>query len=176
MTGYWAPVRIRLPRRRRCCRAARRRPCPRRLAARCVRQLPARLALPRLEEHHPHPGGAHRGHGRRRRAARSNRGSFVYRPLAHRAVVRASRSSLHQGLTLRQELIIAYGQVGPALAHPHPIHSAHRRHAHRASRDIEEKPHAVALSLRLRLESRFGKEDFGAYLSRNDMFRIPQSQ
>ena len=91
-TGYWAPVRIRLPRRRRCCRAARRRPCPRRLAARCVRQLPARLALPRLEEHHPHPGGAHRGHGRRRRAATSSRGSSVYRP------ARASRRRAHFSL------------------------------------------------------------------------------
>ena len=81
-----------------------------------------------------------------------------------------------KGSSPRQELIIAYGQVGPALVHPHPVRSAHRRHAHRTRRDIEEKPHAVALLLRLRLESQFGKEDFGAYLSRNDMFRIPQSQ
>ena len=63
------------------------------------------------EQQHPHPGGAHRGHGQRRRPAASSRGSCVpprsrIAPscalLAHLCI----RSS-----SLRQELIIACGHL-----------------------------------------------------------------
>ena len=90
-TGYWAPVRIRLPAGAVLLGGS---SSPLSSPACCSSRTtaPARLALPRLEEHHPHPGGAHRGHGRRRRAATSSRGSSVYRP------ARASRRRAHFSL------------------------------------------------------------------------------
>ena len=92
---------------------------------------------------------------------------------------RTSRRCAHFSLISASEVIIACGQVGPALVHPHPVRSAHRRHAHRTRRDIEEKPHAVALSLRLRWSHSLARRTLAhtsvamtcfAYLSRNDMF------
>ena len=90
-TGYWAPVRIRLPAGAVLLGGS---SSPLSSPACCSSRTtaPARLALPRLEEHHPHPGGASRGHGRRRRAATSSRGSSVYRP------ARASRRRAHFSL------------------------------------------------------------------------------
>ena len=65
---------------------------------------------------------------------------------------RTSRRCAHFSLISASEVIIACGQVGPALVHPHPVRGAHRRHAHRTFRDTEEESHAVALSLGLGLE------------------------
>ena len=143
MTGYRAPVRIRLPRRRRYCRAARRRPRSRRLAARArttatgaSRSSSSRRSTTRTPE--VHIAGTvdvdvplHRAGGAPSTA-----------PLVPRAVVRIlaprvrSSSRVWSSLTSARpsapgRVVLIVGTVS------------------RTCRDTEEESHAVALSLGL---------------------------